>query len=306
MTTIAPTGEQHTIEAGGLRAVVTEVGAGLRSLTHDGRPLVMGYSEHRTPPGSAGVPLLPWPNRVEDGRYTFDGQERQLALTEPKLGNAAHGFTRTLPWRVLTRDEASITLGLRLFPQTGYPHILDLSVAYTLDGSGLAVEIGAVNLGDAPAPYGFGAHPYLTVGEPLDGAVLTLPAAEWVAVDERKIPVGRRPVEGTPYDFRAARPIGELSLDTPFTSLTRDADGRVRARLATADGTRGVELWGGEGVEWLQLFTGDSLSGEHRRGGLAVEPMSCPPNAFRTGEDLIRLAPGESVAHHWGITPFRR
>ncbi|MFB9253595.1 aldose 1-epimerase family protein [Sphaerisporangium melleum] len=306
MTTIAPTGEQHTIEAGGLRAVVTEVGAGLRALTHDGRPLVMGYSEHQAPPGSAGLPLLPWPNRVQDGRYTFDGQERQLALTEPKFGNAAHGFTRTLPWRVLSRDEASITLGLRLFPQAGYPHILDLTVSYALDATGLTVEIGARNMGDTPAPYGFGAHPYLSVPGPLEDAVLELPAAEWLTVDERKIPVERRAVEGTPYDFRTAHPIGDVVLDTAFTGLTRDGDGLVRVRLTTGDGTHGVELWAGEGVEWLQVFTGDSLTGSARRAGLAVEPMSCPPNAFRTGEDVIRLDPGAAVTHRWGISPFAR
>ncbi|WP_248962162.1 aldose 1-epimerase family protein [Sphaerisporangium perillae] len=305
MTSIAPTGDQHTIEGGGFRAIVTEVGAGLRSLTHDGRPLIVGYSEKESPPGSAGVPLLPWPNRIEDGRYTFDGQERQLALTEPKSGNAAHGFTRTLPWRVFSRDDSSISLGLRLFPQAGYPHILDLTVSYALGDSGLEVEIGARNAGDTAAPYGFGAHPYLTLGEPVDGAVLQLPAAEWLAVNDRKIPVGRRGVQYTTYDFRTPRPIGDLALDTAFTGLARDADGLARVRLTTADGSRGVELWVTEGIEWLQLFTGDTLAPDHRRQGLAVEPMSCPPNAFRSGEDVIRLAPGESVTHRWGIGPLR-
>ncbi|MFC4588771.1 aldose 1-epimerase family protein [Sphaerisporangium corydalis] len=304
MTTIAPTGAQHTIEAHGFRAVVTEVGAGLRSLTHEDRPLIAGFPEDEPPYGSAGLPLLPWPNRVEDGRYEFEGQARQLALTEPRTGNAAHGFSRSFPWRVVSHDDKALTLGLRLFPQIGYPHILDLSVTYSLGAAGLEVEIAARNSGSTPAPYGFGAHPYLTLGEPLEGAVLELPAGQWLEVNDRKIPVGRRDVEGTGYDFRAARPIGAASLDTAFTGLTRGADGLVRVRLTTGDGSRGVELWAAEGVEWLQLFTGDTLAGPYRRGGLAVEPMSCPPNAFRTGEDVIRLAPGDHVSHRWGIGPI--
>ncbi|RCG31693.1 aldose epimerase [Sphaerisporangium album] len=301
MTTIAPTGVQHVIAADGYEAVVTEVGAGLRRLTFDGRALIVDHPEDQQPPGSAGVLLLPWPNRVDGGRYTFDGQERQLALTEPKYMNAAHGFTRTLPWRLVSGDESSVTLGLRLFPQIGYPHILDFTVTYALGASGLRVELTAANKGTTDAPYGFGAHPYLTLGEPLESAVLELPAGRWLQVDERKIPVGGSDVEGTEYDFRAARPIGELALDTPFTDLTREDDGLVHVRLTTADGSRGVELWAGEGVGWLQLFTGDGLTGPYRRAGLAVEPMSCPPNAFGTGEDVIRLAPGDQVTHRWGI-----
>ncbi|MDH2426868.1 aldose 1-epimerase family protein [Sphaerisporangium sp. TRM90804] len=304
MTTIAPTGAQHTVEAGGLRAVVTEVGAGLRSLTHDGRPLILDYPEDSLPVGSAGLPLLPWPNRVQDGRYTFDGQERQLALTEPKYGNAAHGFTRSLPWQVVGRDEHSIRLGLRLFPQIGYPHILDLAIGYALGDAGLEVEVTAENAGGTAAPYGFGAHPYLTVGGPVDDAVLELPAGRWLAVDERKIPVGGQDVDDTAYDFRSPRPIGALALDTPFTGLTRGADGLVRVRLTAGDGGRGVELWAAEGIGWLQVYTGDTLAESHRRAGLAVEPMSCPPNAFRTGEDVVRLAPGERAVHRWGIRPI--
>ncbi|GAA1505530.1 aldose 1-epimerase family protein [Sphaerisporangium rubeum] len=302
MTIIAPTGTQHTITAGGLRAVVTEVGAGLRELTHEGRPLVLGYGESETPFGSAGLPLLPWPNRIEDGKYDFDGQTRQLAITEPKFGNASHGLTRTLPWRAETHEESSIRLGLRLFPQPGYPHILDLGVTYTLDPSGLTVEFDAHNLGGSDAPYGFGAHPYLTLGGPVDDAVLELPASRWLSVDERKIPVAGHDVDGTPYDFRTPRPVGGTALDTAFTGLTPGPDGVVRVRLT--GGSHGVELWAGEGVRWLQLFTGDALPGPYRRAGLAVEPMSCPPNAFRTGEDVIRIAPGTRTGHRWGIRPL--
>ncbi|WP_308250159.1 aldose 1-epimerase family protein [Sphaerisporangium fuscum] len=304
MTTIAPTGVQHAIAAGGFEAVVTEVGAGLRSLTHEGRPLVVGYPEDSGPVGSAGLPLLPWPNRIKDGRYVFDGEERQLALTEPKTGNAAHGFTRTLPWRVLSADESSVRLGLRLFPQMGYPHILDFTVSYALGAAGLEVEVTAENAGGTDAPYGYGAHPYLTLGGPLEEAVLELPASRWLEVDDRKIPTGRREVEGTEYDFRGPRAIGGTSLDTAFTGLTRDGDGLVRVRLTGADDGRGVELWAGVGIEWLQLFTGDTLAGPYRRRGLAVEPMTCPPNAFQTGEDVIRLAPGERATHRWGIAPL--
>ncbi|WP_089211822.1 aldose 1-epimerase family protein [Streptosporangium subroseum] len=303
MKNIAPTGAQHTIAADGFQAILTELGAGLRSLTVNGRPLVVDYPEDLSPVGGAGLPLLPWPNRIEDGRYTFDGEDRQLALTEPKTGNAIHGFSRSHSWQVLSHDAASIRLGLRLFPQTGYPHILDLSILYTLSGSGLEVEVAAENVGDTVAPYGFGAHPYLTLGT-LDDAVLELPAAQWLAVNDRKIPTGRRDVEGTEYDFRTARPIGELELDTAFTGLERGADGLLRVSLRTADGTRGVELWAGDGIDWLQLYTGDTLPDGYRRRGLAVEPMSCPPNAFRTGEDVIRLAPGDRVAHRWGIGPI--
>ncbi|MEN3534589.1 aldose 1-epimerase family protein [Microbispora sp. ZYX-F-249] len=299
---VPPTGTQHTIAAHGYEATVTEVGGGLRALTYRERPLVMSYPATAQPVGGAGQLLLPWPNRVRDGRYDADGETRQLAINEPRTGNAAHGFARLMPWRVLERDDASIRLGLRLFPQPGYPHVLDLTASYALGEAGLKVEVSAVNVGDGVAPYGMGAHPYLTLGEEtVDDAVLEVPAAEWTPVDEQKIPVGRRPVEGTEYDFREGRRIGGTVLDTPYTALRRDADGLVRARLRAADGSRGVELWGGTGVEWLQVFTGDTLAEPYRRAGVAVEPMSCPPNAFATGECLVRLAPGERVAHRWGI-----
>ena len=300
----APTGPQQVIEFGDYRAVLTGVGAGLRALSHRGRPLVVKYPQEQPPPGAAGQLLIPWPNRVRDGRYHFDGQDQQLDISEPATHNASHGFVRWLPWRVVAEDAASVRFGLRLYPMHGYPHILELTAGYRLDEAGLTAEVAARNVGPTAAPYGIGAHPYLTLGMgagSLDETVLELPAETWIPVDERLIPTGRESVEGTGYDFRKPRQVGDTRLDTAYTDLARDADGRARVRLSSADGTRGVELWVGEEIGWLQLYSADGLPGGYRRAGVAVEPMSCPPNAFATGEDVLRLEPGQRVVHRWGI-----
>ncbi|WP_037575049.1 aldose 1-epimerase family protein [Phaeacidiphilus oryzae] len=303
----APTGPQYTIESDGYQAVLTGVGAGLRSLTHRGRRLVLDYPEDRSPVGGAGQLLVPWPNRIRDGRYAFDGQQRQLDLSEPANHNAIHGLTRTQSWNAERVGDREVRFGYRLYPQHGYPHVLDLSVTYALGGHGLSVEVHARNAGSSAAPYGLGWHPYLTLGnEPVDGALLQVPASEWIRVDERMNPVGKpptmsEPVDGTDYDFREARRIGSVQLDTAFTGLRREADGLLHVTLTDAAGDRGVRLWAGEGIDWLQLFTGDTLPQSHRRAGVAVEPMSCPPNAFADGVGVIRLAPGETAAHRWGI-----
>ncbi|QMU67606.1 aldose 1-epimerase family protein [Streptacidiphilus sp. P02-A3a] len=301
---LAPSGPQQVIEFGDYRAVLTGVGAGLRALSHRGRPLVLKYPQEQQAPGGAGQLLIPWPNRVRDGRYQFDGHDQQLDLSEPTTHNASHGFVRFLPWRVMAEDAASVRFGLRLYPMHGYPHLLDLTASYRLDESGLSVEVTARNVGRTAAPYGIGAHPYATLGMgpgSVDEAVLELPADTWIPVDERLIPVGRESVQGTPYDFRKPRVIGGTKLDTAYTGLLRDPDGRARVRLTSADGSRGVELWVGEEIGWLQLYSADGLPGAYHRAGVAVEPMSCPPNAFATGEDVLRLEPGERVSHHWGI-----
>ncbi|MFC1420937.1 aldose 1-epimerase family protein [Streptacidiphilus cavernicola] len=302
---LSPTGPQQVIEYGDYRAVLTGVGAGLRGLSHRGRPLVMKHAVDQTPPGGAGQLLAPWPNRIRDGRYAFDGHEQQLDISEPPNHNASHGFVRWLPWRVVAEDAASVRFGLRLYPMHGYPHILELTASYELGEDGLSVCVAAHNVGPTAAPYGIGAHPYLTLGRgpgSVDELVLELPADTLLKVDERMIPTGEREdVGGGRYDFRKARGIGDTLLDTAFTGLQRDQDGRTRVRLTSADGSRGVELWVGGEIGWLQVYTADGLPGGYRRAGVAVEPMSCPPNAFATGEDLVRLEPGERVSHSWGI-----
>jgi aldose 1-epimerase len=300
--TTPPTGDQHQIKLGDQQAVVVQAGGGLRSYDVAGRHILEGFPAEARPDGGRGQLLLPWPNRVRDGRYRWADTEHQLAISEVANHNAIHGLMRWAEWSLLERTESRVTVMARLWPQPGYPFRLDVSAAYELTNTGLTVTITALNQGSEPAPYGVGQHPYLSTGiGPVDNAVLAVPAERWVRCDDRGLPVATEQVAGTEYDFRAARAIGETRLDTPYTALTRDGDGRTVVSLDAADGSSGVDLWMGEGVSYLQVFTGDTLAGPRRRTGLAVEPMSCPPDAFNSGEGLVTLDPGATHLLRWGL-----
>ena len=192
-------------------------------------------------------------------------------------------------------------MGHVLHPQPGYPFTLELSAEYGLSEAGLQVRTTAVNLGPRPCPYGSGAHPYLTAGSArVDTTILSVPAATVLQSDRRGIPAGAGPVDGTEYDYRRPRPIGATKLDHCFTDLARDDDGVARVVLRDGGEDGGVALWVDDAHSYLMLFTGDPLPDVDRRS-LAVEPMTCPPNAFRTGEGLVRLEPGEAFTSTWGI-----
>jgi aldose 1-epimerase len=299
------TGQQYEIGAGRYRATVTELGAGLRELLFGDQPVLAGYEPDELPPAGAGQLLAPWPNRIDGGRYTFGGAEHQLALTEPAHGNAIHGLTRWLAWSAVRHDGSAVLLRAAPHGQQGYPFCLEIDAEYRLaEGTGLQVAITARNRGSHAAPYGTGSHPYLTAGTPfVDDCELTLPAASWLPLDERGIPSGpAATVDGTPYDFRKPRRVGATKLDHALTGLDRDGDGRAWAYLDAHEGTgTRVGLWAGEGYRWLQVFTGDPLRPSRRRKAIAIEPMTCPPNAFTTADDLLVLEPGEAVTHTWGV-----
>jgi aldose 1-epimerase len=257
-----------------------------------------GYPEGEPSPSGRGQLLIPWPNRLEDGSYEFDGETYRLPLTEPERGNAIHGLVRGATWTAGQREPHRVVMQYALEPQQGYPFSLALAVEYSLADVGLTVRTTATNVGSRACPYGAGAHPYLTVGsERVDVATLRIPASTVLRANERGLPVGELPVEGTAYDFRRPRPIGGTVLDHAFTGLERGSDRRARVEL---DGERSVSLWVDETYPYLMVFTGDPLPDVASRS-LAVEPMTCPPNAFRTGTDLVRIEPGEAFTSVWGI-----
>jgi aldose 1-epimerase len=299
---VAPSGEQYVVSAAGYRAVVAESGATLRVLEHHGRRLVAGFAEDEQASGGSGQLLLPWPNRIADGRYSFEGRDLQLPITEVARGHASHGLVRWASWRLLEHSEDTVLLGHRLMSRPGYPWTLDLTARYAVSGDGLAVTIGARNLADTVAPFAAGAHPYLRLDAgPVDGWELSVPAATALEVDDRLIPVARRPVGGTDLDFRTPRPIGTTVIDTAFTDLDRDASGRAAVTVRGAGG--GVQVWMDGRHRWVQVYTADELP--DARSAVAVEPMTAPPDAFNSGDDVIRLAPhgspGDAVTLAWGI-----
>jgi aldose 1-epimerase len=297
----APSGEQFELRHGDQRVVVAEVGATLRAYSAGEREVLDGFAAADRADGGRGQALMPWPNRLDDGRYEWDGETHQLPLSEPELRNAIHGLVRWRNWIALDLAPARATFGLRLFPTPGYPFTLGLTIDYELGDEGLRVSARAENLGAERCPFGVGFHPYLSVGARLDDATLTLAAASSMTLDERQLPVSTQPVGGTALDFREGRVIGDSVLDTCFCDLERDGDGRVRATLAGEHSS--VTLWMGEAFEYAMVYSGDTLAPARRRQGLAVEPMSCAPNAFQSGLGLVTLEPGATHMAEWGIEP---
>lgn len=297
--TANPTGDQYEIAARDRVAVVTEVGATLRSYSVAGRDVVRGFAADEVISGGRGQQLLPWPNRIRDGRYPFEGRTQQLALTEPDRHNAIHGLVRHVAWQLVSHSQDRVEQTVRVYPQPGWPGTIEATIVHSVGPDGVLTEVTATNIGPGPVPFGYAAHPYLTVGEDtVDDVVITVPAERYLEVDDRLLPVDLVLVEGRPEDLRTPAMFGRRSFDTALTDLARSPDGRWRARLER--GERWAELWAGQGLDWVQVFTG----GDRRDLAIAVEPMTCGPNAFNPGpthDGMITLQPDETVSRVWGI-----
>jgi len=302
-----PTGEQYRIHFGDQSAIITEQGATLRSYRVGDRDVVLPFGEADSPQGCQGQHLLPWPNRIRDGRWDLDGVTHQLPLTEVPRHNAIHGLVSWLPWRLTTHTDSrggpegagptsagrSIEQRVTVFPQPGWPGVIECQVRHTLDARGLTVEVAVTNLGTVAVPVGYAAHPYLALDAPIDQWRVTAPFDQYLVVDDRLLPRHLAPVDGTPADLRAVQSFGDRRLDTAFRHV-----GGPWSVTVSASGHE-VELWTDEGLGWMQVYTPDD------RASLAVEPMSCGPDAFNGGETargLTRLEPDSSVSWRWGLT----
>jgi aldose 1-epimerase len=301
-----PSGLQVSLRRDGHHAVVVEVSGGVRSYEVDGRRLLDGYAEEEMCSGGRGQLLVPWPNRLRDGRYEFDGESYEVPLSEPAKMNAIHGFLLWESWRVADVADDRVVMEHTLHPRAGYPFALHVAAEYRLDAAGLSSAVTATNVGIRRCPYGMGVHPYLSVGAGgVDSAWLQAPGRTQLTADERGIPTGRAGVGGSDLDFRNRRRIHATVLDTAFTDSHRDDDGRAWVRLWDDREDHGVGLWMDERYPYYMLFTGDTLpETPRRRRSVAVEPMTCAPNAFASGDGLIVLEPGESVVSRWGISPL--
>lgn len=303
---VLPSGEQIDIHSGDHHAVIVEVSGGLRTYEFEGRSLVDGYGADEMCTGARGQLLVPWPNRLRDGRYHFDGEAYQVPLSEPEKLNAIHGFLRWEHWHVAQRADDRVVMEHTLHPRAGYPFTLHAAAEYRFDAEGLVCSTTATNLGRWACPYGVGAHPYLHAdADTIDVCELEAPAKRYLISDDRGIPTGSVGVAATEYDFRSRRLIGETVIDAAFTDLEREPDGRAWVRMRRRGDEHGVGLWMDERYPFYMLFTGDTLPEERRRRrSIGVEPMTCAPNAFASGDGLVTLAPGETLVSTWGIAPI--
>ncbi|WP_208321478.1 aldose 1-epimerase family protein [Microbacterium hydrocarbonoxydans] len=295
MNSASPTGTQVQLRLGDVSAQIAQVGASLRALRIGDVELVSPYPLDIPTPSCSGVVLAPWPNRVRDGLWDDDGTARQLAITEPKFGNASHGLLRFTAYEIEQTDAAA-TLRATIVPQTGYPYLVDTTVTYALSSDGVEVTHTLTNRSSESAPVALGTHPFVTIGDvdPHD-LVLRIPAQTAFETDERMLPTGTRSADAA---LRDGVRLGDVSLDTGFTDLARDEDGRVRTSLTAPDGRR-VTLWQGEGFDFLQVFTSTNYPGQAL--AVAIEPMTAPADALNSGLGIRRLAPGETWTLTWGI-----
>lgn len=281
--------------------IIAQAGA-LRQLRHRERDLIVPFPEGGPIPDYRGVIAAPWPNRIEDGRYTFEGVDHQLPVNEPERGSALHGLAFNADWTVQEHDGSSVVLTCSLGPVPGYPFTLGLAASYHLDGDGLHTNVTATNAGAGAAPYGVCPHPYLIAGPaPLDEWTLDFPASQFLEVTpDRLLPVGLRTLDNHVFDFRGPRTLGATEIDHAFTGLGFDAAGHARLHVRDPGGT-GVGMEWDRACPWLQIHTADKPAPQNTRLGLAVEPMTCPPNAFNSGQDLVRLEAGATHGASWRI-----
>lgn len=302
---IQPIGQSLPLRRGAVEARIGSVAATLRSLTVGGAHLTQPTRDDRVPSSSNGIALAPWPNRVRDARWTWRDQPQQLDVTEPERDNALHGLLRFTDYEVRERSEDAVTLGAVIYPQHGWPFLLETWMRYRLLDDGIEVVHGARNHATEPAPFAAGSHPFLRVGDvPIADLALVVPASRYVAVDDRLNPTGLVPVGGTALDLRDGPRVGGLALDTAYGEIafTDVVDGRgTSASLIAPDGSRTIlrqDLdWG-----WVQVYTSHEFRGDDGPiDAIAVEPMTAPPDALNSGTGLHWIEPGESWEGGWEL-----
>ena len=303
MTPVTPETELYLLFEN-QRAVVSPWGASLRRylLIDDlGREtdIVWGYSDGNGKRGGQGDVLIPFPGRISDGRYMFEGQSLQLERNDKEGPNSIHGFVRSLPWQVQDAHPNTVTFEVRLDVDTytarGYPFSLAVWITYELGPSGLICTFTVENIGQRAAPVGVGFHPYFTVGtSTIDDAEVRIPGASYLEFNERLVPTGAIVnVADTPWDCRCFRRVGGHRFNHCYVGLERDAQGLATASLRHGAHGRAIDVTMDDAFSAVVVYTGDAIA-DSPRAALAIEPMTCASDAFNHPDwGLKRLVPGE-------------
>jgi len=299
-------GEQFVLNLetpyGLLHAAIAARGASLREFRIGEIELVEPYAADSEAPHCAGVVMSPWVNRLDHGRWVYNGDVLQNAINLPEQDNANHGLLLDYFYYAVDRTDYSVTLEAIIEPSEGYPFRVKTQVTYSLHVDGLEVTHRAENLSVQPAPYATGAHPYFKFSE-VDTAELTikLAAATKTVVDDRQIPIGEEPAANSDYNLAEVVRAGNQLIDNDFTDLARDENGLAHTLILTSD-ARGLDIWQDRNFGHVVLFTPsffETIDGGFTHA-IAVEPSSAAPNAFNSGKNLLWLEPGAKFEGRWG------
>lgn len=289
------------LQSGGrlIRGTISGTGAALRHLSVGGVDLTPGFDGHA--PFYCGKVLVPWPNRVRDGRWVHRGRTRQLDITDPEHRTALHGLLCATDYHLVARSTSEVTLGAPVRRSAGYPFDLDTTVEYRLTPDGLRTTHTVRNTGSTCAPVALGAHPFLSIGDvPTDELTLTVPGRHHIDVDDRRVPVGASPVEGTEWDLRTGRTVADLTLDDCW-AVSCEANSGSTHTLRAPDG-RTVSLWADERFGFLHVFvTREFPRGDRVVTAIALEPMTAPADALNSGKGIRWLRPADSLSASWAV-----
>lgn len=287
----------YSINHGAYQAELANTGAALASLKFAGADLIEKRTHSRY---FSGEILAPWPNRIADGKYSYRGQDFQLTINEVGRNNALHGLVFDKPWSMISRGESQIAFQIMIDDTEKYPSILELQINYQLDDFGLISTLTATNMGTYTLPYGASTHPYIAVPglDSVEDYILQMGCSQVLLTDDQRLlPTELVDVSDSNFDFRTPRRIGSQFIDHAFL---QDPD-LAREVSVTSQLGNGVLITFSESAKWIQIHTADRDGGYDSRKVLAVEPMTCPPDAFNSGLDLIELSPGQSHQLSWRI-----
>jgi len=277
------------ISSNEVSAVISTEGAALIGLSVSKLDLI----EPNTRDGLyAGKILAPWPNRIKDGKYSFNKKDYQLPVNEVSKNNSLHGLVANCHWEVILQDQSKVILQHLLNQPDIYPGKLQLQVSYEIIEQGVEISVLSENVGDISAPYGVSIHTYLVAGALVKNneLLLQLPTDQFLEVDaERLLPIKLQPVTGTNFDFISLKKISDLFIDHAFKY---SSDYPRSISLLNAEG-KGAEVIFDEQSNWIQIHTADRDLQADSRMAVAIEPMTCPPDAFNSGIDLVVLEPGK-------------
>lgn len=299
-----------TLTRGDLRLIVSPYGASLRGLSRvvgaETQEIITGYSGAANKVGGQGDVLIPFPGRVREGRYVFEGREHQMVKNDKESPAAIHGFLRTVIWDQKTATDEAVTFTTAFDKDTnvGYPFALSAEVTYHLTHTGLRCEFRIENIGADDAPVGAGFHPYFTVGSDLiDDNLLHVPFNS-VLEYKNLLPTGKvLPVEKTDWDFQQPSVIGDTVFNTCYLNPTRDSDGLAHIRIGDVNTGRAITVSLDKSCSFVVLYSGDPLPEPHRRRSLAIEPMTCGTDAFNhPAWGLAVLKPGDLLQGAWEVT----